>query len=284
MPTYTDRKIWYDLDSSELVKLDTLGPGTYLYRLDIKGNSLLSTLYVKAKDAGATINAEYYDVTTGENFGEETFLKKHLDIAAGETDRILISNLHNKPVMRLVIAGGNVEFSVFNTVLPSAFSAMDAALIFDGEDFDALASKASPVAALDELNGLMKFLRVKPDGSLIVSDSNTTPADPYFREFIGQTTPGSVQTLLSEVVPVSTKRFLSRVVVTTRHSGTYKILEDSSIIGSGRLDSREVESVFTWEPNRSVTAGKTIKLQFETYAGRPISDLEAYVMGYDEQL
>jgi hypothetical protein len=284
MPVYTDRKIWYNLDSNELIPLGTMGPGTYLYRLDIKGNSLLSTLYVKSKDAGATISAEYYDVTTGENFGEETFLKTHLDIDAGETHRILISGLHNKPVLRLVIAGGDVEFSIFNTVLPSQFSAVDAALVFDAELFDVLSNKALPGAGLDDVNDVLRFFRVKPDGSLIVSSSPATPQNPYFRDYIGLTSPGTVQTLLNEVVPANTKRILTKVRVTTRQSGFYKILENSSIIGSGRLDPSKTSDTFTWEPNRSVSAGNSIKLLFETYAGRPVSDLEAYVMGYDEQV
>lgn len=284
MTHYTATKDIYELDSTELIKLGTLGPGTYKYRINMRGNSLLSTLYVKSKDPGATVSGYYYDVTTGENFGEETFLKNHNDVAAGETDRIFVSNLHNKPVLSLVITGGNVEFSVFNTVLPSSFSAIDSALVFDGEDFVLIANKALPGAALDELSGELKFLRAKPDGSLIVSTSPTTPANTFFREFDGLSDPGTEQTLLNVLVPANTRRVLTAVRVTTRQSGTYKVMADAVKIASGRLDSRKIQDDFTWTPNRPIAAGVRIKLFFETYSGRPVSKLEAYLMGYDEQV
>ena len=54
-----------------ILSLRTLAPGTYQVKIDMMGDALLSTLYVKSMDVGASVEVEYFDFTLGGDFGEE---------------------------------------------------------------------------------------------------------------------------------------------------------------------------------------------------------------------
>jgi hypothetical protein len=96
------------------------------------------------------------------------------------------------------------------------------------------------------------------------------------------TTPGFEQTIITSVVPALTTRVLTGLKISTPQSGTYRILADAVKIGGGRLNSLKTESEFKWEPGREIATGQTITVKFETYTGRPASDLECYLMGFDK--
>jgi hypothetical protein len=102
-------------------ELESRGVGTVYQQMMIRGNSILSSVYVKSIDVGATLSINYYDTTTGDDgTGERFDLKSHAiitDADAGKTFRIVVPRIHNKPKIEAIIAGGNVEFGVYITVV-----------------------------------------------------------------------------------------------------------------------------------------------------------------------
>lgn len=95
------------------------------------------------------------------------------------------------------------------------------------------------------------------------------------------TTPGTPETLITEVVPASTTRKISKVVVSSTKLGKFDIKIDSTIIGSGRTGPSNMNAEFTFSPAISATATQTITVEFNQLRG-PATDVEAYLMANDE--
>lgn len=269
--------------SQVLLGLGTRAPGEYLIKVEnTRGQSMVSTLFVQAKEASATVTVDFLDFTTGGDVGEETLIGSHKEPAVGQTDRILISNLHNKPFIRVTVANDNATFSLYGTAVNNA---IDATVVKDGEAGNTSVNFGQGMAAYDPINGIWKLLQTDVSGNLKVTGSFDlfgTPDVPFNVEFNGDTTPGVEQTIITSVVPALTTRVLTSLRISTNQSGTYRILADAVKIGGGRLNPSKTESEFLWAPGREIAAGVTIRVRFETYAGRPISDLECYLMGFDK--
>ena len=106
-------------ESFYLLKPESRGPDTYIVTTQIKGNSLLSSVYVKALDPGATLKVNYYDYTYNEQVPERNDLTSHDLITSPQTeaDRILLNRFHDRVVLEVIVSGGNVDFSVFASVI-----------------------------------------------------------------------------------------------------------------------------------------------------------------------
>ena len=57
-------------DTQNFFLLEPRPAGTYTAVLSVQGNSILSTLYIKSLDPGATVKANYYEDTLGGLSGE----------------------------------------------------------------------------------------------------------------------------------------------------------------------------------------------------------------------
>lgn len=283
MPISYDRKIiLYDKQSLALVDLSTRGPGTYRVKLDMTGNSILSTLFVESADPGASVQVNYYDFTTGDQVGEQNALRSHISLSAPlATDKILVSNAHDKVVLEAVITGGNVRFSVYGTIVSSSVSDSDSALVKEGQAVDFNLQKANPIAGVEEDSDTWKFARIDDKGNLHVKTSLGVAGDPFFQVYEGQTTPGIQQEIINVTVPEDKTRHLSLFRISTRQSGTYQILAGADTIASGRLNPMIINDIFEWKPSYPVSENTVIKVMFETFSGRPVSDLDAYLMGVD---
>ena len=118
-------------ETSELLEFSSRSDGTYKAQMMIRGNSILSSVFVKSISPGATLKVNYFDTTSGtEQLSERFDLNSHAlitDADAGETFRIVVSRIHNKPIIEAVVTGGTVEFGVYVTVV----SDFPSELIFD---------------------------------------------------------------------------------------------------------------------------------------------------------
>lgn len=265
---------------SQIIKgIGSLDSGTYLIKLDMKGNALISTLYVTAKDPGATIDVEYFDFTTGGDLGEETLVARHKDIGPGETDRRILARLHNKPVARIIITGGQVEFSLYGTVVSSFPSDTDAALIEEGQSVDLEIDRALPQGLYDPLTGTWHFARGEQGVQIVTLEE--TNVGRYHLSYIGDTNPGIEQTLINVTVPVGTVREIQKLVVACRSHASYQIEVDGTIIGTGRTGPSNPKDVFEWRPSYAANAGEDITLKLLASSG-PIIALEAFLMGVDK--
>jgi hypothetical protein len=175
-----------EFQSSPYFLLQELGPGTYEQVSEIRGNSILSSIFVESIDTGATLQVNYYDTTTGAAVGERFDIGSHDlvdDTAEGKTFRALFGRIHRRVVAEVIITGGNVKFSLYATAVTSTASDIDSALIRDGEDYTDPEDKAIPVAYLDEETGQLFFVRGE-NGAIKVTGTVTALAG-------GKTTPNS---------------------------------------------------------------------------------------------
>lgn len=91
-------------------------------------------------------------------------------------------------------------------------------------------------------------------------------------------TDGTLQTLISETVPASKIYDLYSVRVICRTHGKFIILQNGSLIGSGRTGPSLGElSVFQWTPRFPAVAADVIEVKFQTLSGAPINEVEAYL-------
>jgi hypothetical protein len=108
-------------ETRQLLELESRGPGTYEVQMMIRGNSLLSSVFVKSISAGATLKVNYFDTSSGTVQDSERYdLQSHIlltDADAGTTNRIIVPRIHNKPIAEVIVTGGTVEFGVYITVV-----------------------------------------------------------------------------------------------------------------------------------------------------------------------
>ena len=153
-------------ETRAVVPLAVYPVGVFEQPLHIEGNSILSSVFFKA--GPGSVKIDYYDTTTGESDGEEFALDSH-DLASipGTTDRILVTRVHNKPVLRVTVTGGSVQFGVYITVVASFASDLDSALVRDTQIANLVTDKAMVAGTYDSISGQFKFLR-SINGRLLV--------------------------------------------------------------------------------------------------------------------
>lgn len=203
--------------------LITRGPGTYTKDTRINGNSILSSVFVHSLDVGASVKVNWYDTTTGPNFGERFDLPSHDAIASGPiTDRITVTRIHNKPVCEVVVTGGNAQFGVYGTVVSSFASDLDAALQFDDTPFLPDTQKGIPIMCLDESSNKLFFFRCN-NGALSVD----TPAVNGVASGSETIAFDNTATIVSYTPPGDTK--LIRALVGGDGSGEFSIKINGSL-------------------------------------------------------
>jgi hypothetical protein len=112
------------------------------------------------------------------------------------------------------------------------------------------------------------------DGSSMVSGT------PHFDDAEFETTPGEPQTLIDGVVPDNVSRAISQVQVVTRVTGSYAILADGVMIGSGRTGPGGTGH-FTFSPPRPIAAGVEYQVQFTSRLNSPVQSVECYLQATD---
>lgn len=147
-------------ESNELLKLQTLPPGTHHVKIDVMGNALLSTLYVKSLAGGASVEVQYYDFTTDGDNGEETQLPSHPVQSGTGTHRQVVGGIHNKPVARIIVAGGDVECSLYGTVVSYTSADLGQGLYNDGDNADLPNDKFFGMGGYNPTTGNWEVLKI----------------------------------------------------------------------------------------------------------------------------
>lgn len=234
-----------------IVQVQEFPVGTHTFKLgQPAGNSLLSTIYVRAIDGGGSVKVNYFDTGPGDGdeAGERIELQGHPLVSAGDdpvSDRKVIGGISNKPVLEIVVTGAAVEIGVHIAVVADFPMQADPSTFF-----------------------------------------KTYPGVPYYggdSKFVGVTTPGIEQTPISQTVPVGTRRHLHNVIVACRVEATYKIYSGEDVIGSGRTGPGNPNSKFPWSPFLPVEAGTTISVKVTARSGLVV-DLEVYLQASDETI
>jgi len=101
---------------------------------------------------------------------------------------------------------------------------------------------------------------------------------PFFRQ-VQSTTDGTVQELINETVGVGKTLTLKSVTVTSTRSVKYEVLEDSTVIGSGRVGAGNKNDDFIWHVDKILSAGTVLKVNVE--GAGPNSDVEVYLQALE---
>jgi hypothetical protein len=120
-------------DGQSIVDLGTYAPGVYKYKMNVVGNSVLSTLFVKSGNP-ANLLVEYREGIVDEDGGEAALLKTHVTPSPGGSDKIVVNKVHNKPFLLVTITSAAVQFGVFATTVTQFPLDLGDAVTHDGDD------------------------------------------------------------------------------------------------------------------------------------------------------
>lgn len=142
------------------VPVQEFSPGTYTFPLQTEGNSILSTLWIKAADPGSSVTVSYWDFGPGDGDlpSERINLQSHGTFAAALaplSDRIIVTRLHNKPRVEVIVSAGNVTLGVYSSVVSNFPISFDEVTKLQAEDGDLLEDRGLPAMGYD--SGLGKF-------------------------------------------------------------------------------------------------------------------------------
>lgn len=268
----------------DLLPLESRGPGVYEVKLLLEGNSLLSTLWVKTIDGGASVSARYYDVTSGRGDGEQGTLPSHpvATVASTGHSKITVTPFHNNPVLEVTVAGGNAEFSIWGTVVSSFATDIGAALVFDQSTFVPTVTKGIPIVGLDRVQNKLFMINVE-NGVIPVSQSEA--GDNVHMRYNG-VTDGTEQELLTRTVPVGKKmkvtvgRIVCRAHVVWELVAINQLLVET-IIGAGATNPARPVDTISYSPREDLPANTVLKLRAKAISGPVGITLRAFVMGSD---
>lgn len=259
----------------DVFKLETLGPGTHIKTLEIRGNAILSSLYVKSIDVGATIKVNYFQTTSGTvPDGERFDLNSHALISTTGTDQIAVTRIHNKPVVEVIITGGTVEFGLYLTVNDELATDIDAALVSDGQVANLANDKGIPIACYDEATGEWLIIRC-PLPVTISGDADVGAKFVY--QFNGTTTPGTEQALINTSTHATLITSVRSVRVSSRNHGAWELLAGGVIIGSGLVGPATPNDDFKLDIPEEVAVSTNLRLNFLAHSGQASCKLDAFV-------
>lgn len=97
-----------------ILPLQSRAVGTYDQKIWAEGGALLSTLFVQSVSPGASISAQYYDVSLGDDFGEQMLMGRHDTITTAlQSHKMLMTRFYSKPYVRVTVSGGSAIFGLF---------------------------------------------------------------------------------------------------------------------------------------------------------------------------
>lgn len=266
-------------ESLPIVPIQEFEPGEQTIQVHSYGNSLLATLWVKEVSPGAVIKVKWYDIGPGSGDfpGERIYVAAHADISTNDTsDRRLIPGIHNKCFVEIIVTGGNVTAGVYATAVTSfpQYSPFR-----DEQDVNYASDTGNPIVLLDrELNKW--FLATGSEGIQNVNVTGGTISAELAGEpiiFSQKTiTDGSLQTLISLMVPVSKLWKVRKVDICSRCYGEFYLIANSVIIGEGKTSPIESNLSFILSPYFKVSENVTIEVKFKMNYG-PQLDVSAYL-------
>lgn len=247
-------------DTRELFSLEARGVGVYNAKMMIRGNALLSSVFVRAISPGATVKVNYYDTTTGTDSLSERFdLTSHpliTDSQAGQTLRQVVTRIHNKPQIEVIVTGGIVEFGVYLSVI-SDFPVDLKGSILDGQTANLALDGGLPISVYNPDDG--KFYLLQGDEGALASGSNAeTPA-------VSNVIIAAANVEQSHTFPASTKRFF----VKPRGAGRINLAHVATQSGTNYItiwpgavyDSRDVKSKAYTIYFQSPIAGLVVEME-----------------------
>jgi hypothetical protein len=259
--------------------MQTLGTGTHIQQVAPYGNAILSTVWAKALDVGASLEVKWFDLGPGDGSfpGERIYLGSHTTITTNDTsDRRIVPRLHNKAFCEVIITGGDVTFGIYASAVADF---PQTAPYLDGQVAVLASDGGNAFAIYNPVDGKF-YLARGPDGSLNVNLTGgtlqETDVNPVCFRFRGVTTPNISQVLISETVPVDTLWKLRSCKIISRCYGEFIFKLNSDIIGEGKCSQAESNPTHVLTPYFKANAADIVKVEFIQNYGAQM-DLAAYL-------
>lgn len=138
-------------ESNTIFPLQVYAPETYELFIQPNGNSLLSSLLVLELDLGATVTVNYWQTTSGNETQERTNLAGHdpISVTSTSADQVLVTRIHNKVYIEVIVTGGNARFGIYASVVSSFATDLEAALKKDEQPAELATDRGLPLAILN---------------------------------------------------------------------------------------------------------------------------------------
>lgn len=257
-----------------LIPLATYDPGVIEKKLFSQGNSILSTLFVKQSDPGGSVSVEWRESTTGEDEGEDLLLDSHTTPADGQSNKIIVTRVHNKPRLVATVTGAPVRFGVYITVISAFASDLDNALVMDNQVADLAVALGLQTAIYDPVQN--KFFFARGSGGIQQVAVDSKPAKVLKSADGVQTTPGAMLQLINQTVPAGKVWKLYNASVATRVYSELFIEVDGIVVGKFLSSAAESTPRYPIVPYLEIPAGKVVKLsQFQTSG--PVSNVQGFI-------
>lgn len=117
---------------------------------------------------------------------------------------------------------------------------------------------------------------VNPDNIQIVT---FLPGEEFYASDKRQSTPGSMQVVISYTVPADKTFYCSQVFLTCRQSACWELIADGDIIAAGNTGSGHLESRFFVNPVRPISANTVIELQFTSLTASIATTVHSFLHG-----
>lgn len=260
-----------------VVPIQTLIAGTTTYRITTTGNSILSTIFVRA--ATGTVLAKWFDygASNDEEVAARTELASHPVLSANSTSRIVVSRIHNNARLEITVAGGTAEVAVLGTIV-SDFP-MNAGIL-DGQLANLASDGGLPIAIYDTVQG--KFFLLRGSGGALAVDPEGTGEGLVKDGFLSlPIAPAVAATVLSETVPAGKTWRLRSARAACGGYGEWNVYNGAVRIGGGRTSPAQQSDTWAFPAGTVATSGQTITILY-TYNHGPASTRVDAFLGVTE--
>ena len=168
----TDQVLKLGLYETLPVVRQVVTPGVYQYPLHTVGNAVLSSVYVRSGAGSATVRWFDYGASNTEEASARIDLDAHPTLVAGQSDRRLISRLHNHGRIELEVTGAPVEVYILATLVADFPVDVDVQVqgALDGQTSNPLTDTGLGLSILDPSDGKF-YLARGPQGAIRASIS-----------------------------------------------------------------------------------------------------------------
>jgi hypothetical protein len=267
-----------EFETQEIFQLREVSPGAYRVPLQIQGNSLLSSLLVTAVDRDASIKVNYFQTTTGVETEERSPLVSHQikTIGANEAETIIVARVHLKPVVEVIVEGGNVTFGLMITMVSAFASDIESSLFKDSYQLIGT-ERGIPLMTVDDSTGQMKFMRSK-EGQLIMRESSEGSALHFTHS--DRLLPFQRKVCLAHQLFNKAMKF-SRFTVVSNSDYRVSVQINGSLALSVRTSKYQPTTELNIEPFKVAATGALITIEAHRFSEEDDGTFDVYLRGYE---
>jgi hypothetical protein len=266
-----------EFQSITLFEIESKAPNTYRIPLQVKGNSILSSLLVTELDPGASIKVNYFQTTSGNITTERSELTGHTikTLPDNEADTIIVARMHSKPVCEVVIEGGNVKFGLMATMVSAFATDIESSLFMDNYIVQGK-ERGLPVMAIDDDDGQIRFLRSKY-GKLITDPNH---GDPLHLTHTGTLNKDDNLVIFSHQTFEKSLK-ISQFTAVSASDYRFTVFLNGELIVSARTSVNNIESDQHFDPYRLVPKNSLVTIKANRLTNTNDGTFDVYLRGYE---